>query len=111
MRVKIGSGFDREWSKTPAPIREWAKSWIDAAKSPDATVAGVLDGAMALKGGNFRNCHVRKWRRKIPHGEYRLVFKVEAEEEKVIFVHLGPREDDYKTAARRARAMQKPKVV
>ena len=100
MQVSFHPRFDREWKKIPVPIREWAAGWIKAAKSPDATLSSVLDGAEALKGGNFRSYYARKWRRK-GHGEHRLVFKAEGEE--VRFVNLAPREDDYKTAARRAR--------
>ena len=111
LAVRSLTELKKELRKTPAPIREWALDWIQAAKSPDATLSGALEGATALKGPDFRNCHVRKWRRKIPHGEYRLVFKVESEEEEITFVHLGPREDNYKTAARRARALQKPKMI
>ena len=51
----------------------------------------------------MRNYYVRKWRRKKPHGEYRLVFR--ATEEVVVFVSLEPRGDNYKIALRRIRAM------
>ena len=100
LTVHTQAAFRKDLRKTPAPIQEWALDWIEAAKSPDATLSSVLDGAEALKGGNFRNYYARKWRRK-GHGEHRLVFKAEGEE--VRFVNLAPREDDYKTAARRAR--------
>ena len=105
MRVVRRPQFDRELGRVPAPVREWALDWIDAADAPDATLSGVLKGSEGLKGGTFRNYYVRKWRRK-GQGEHRLVFM--AEGETVTFVHLGPREDDYKTAARRARTMRGP---
>ena len=104
MRVVRRPRFDRELQKAPAPVREWALGWIAEANAPDANLSSILKGSEGLKGGVLRDFHVRKWRRK-GHGEHRLVFK--AEEEKVTFVHLGPREDDYKTAARRARAMRR----
>ena len=56
-----------------------------------------------MKGGHFHNCYARKWR-KGPHGEFRLLFR--AEDERVLFFSLSPREDGYRTAARLARAMR-----
>ena len=103
IQVVVLPALGREWTKIPAPIREWAQGYIDAAEAPDATEADVIDGASRLKGGLFRGSYVRKWRHKFPHGEYRLVFRVE--NDKVTFVSLDPRGDDYKTAARRLRAL------
>ena len=103
MRVVLTTDFRKALRKVPAPIREWALEWAVAAESPDATLSGILQGAEGMKGGHFRNCHVRKWR-KGPHGEFRLLFR--AEEDKVVFFSLDPREDNYRAAARRARAMQ-----
>ena len=108
MRVLFHPRFNREWPKTPRPIREWAAGWIQAAQAPNASLSDVLEAAEKLKGGDFRDCHALKWRRKKPHGEHRLVFEADEERDTVIFFHLGPREDDYKTAARRVRTMRHP---
>ena len=78
MRVVRRPQFDRELGRVPAPVREWALDWIDAADAPDATLSGVLKGSEGLKGGTFRNYYVRKWRRK-GQGEHRLVFMAEGE--------------------------------
>ena len=103
MLVKTAPGFHRSLRKIPAPVREWAVDWVEAAIFPGATLSDVLKGSEGLKGGNFLNCYARKWR-KGPHGEFRLVFR--AEEGSVVFLSLDPREDNYKTAARRAKAMK-----
>ena len=109
MRVLFHPRFDREWPDIPQPIREWAEGWIRAAQAPNASLPDALKGAEKLKGGKrkskrkLQNCYVRKWRRKFPHGEYRLVLKAEEEKEpdQIMFVCLGPRESVYETAARR----------
>ena len=106
MRVDTTPDFRRALLKAPEPVRQWALDWVEAAEASGATLSDVLKGSEGLKGGHFRNCRARKWRRKIPHGEFRLVFR--AEGESVIFFSLDPRGDDYKTAARRARAMKNP---
>ena len=103
MRVVRRSAFDRQLERVPAPVREWALGWVDAANAPEATLSDVLKGADRMKGGNFRNCYARKWRKR-PQGEFRLLFR--AEEDKVIFFALVPREDNYRTAARLARALE-----
>ena len=103
MRVVRKPAFDRQLEKAPAPVREWALDWILAAEAPGAALSDILKGAEKLKGGHFLNCYARKWR-KGPHGEYRLLFR--AEENDVVFFSLDPREDNYRTAARRARAMK-----
>ena len=103
MRVDTTSAFRRALRKAPAPVREWALEWVESAASPDATLSKVLEGAEGLEGGHFRNCYARKWR-KGPHGEFRLVFRME--EDGALFFALGPREDNYRTAARSARAMK-----
>ena len=104
--VQWGKKFDRELNKVPAAIRDWALGHIDNARN--TPLETFLREAEKMKGGGFRNCHVLKWRRKKPHGEHRLVFMAEEGRDAVTFLKLGPREDDYKTAARRARAMRGP---
>ena len=81
----------------------WAMEWVEAAQAPGATFSEITQGASPLRGRNVRNYYVRRWRRKKPHGEYRLVFR--ATEEEAVFVSLEPRGGDYKTALRRIRAM------
>lgn len=103
MRFRAHRQFDRDLNRAPADVCEWAMKWADAAKSPGATLAEVIEGASPMKGGNFRNCYARKWRRKTPHGEYRLVFY--ADEEETVFFSLEPRGSDYKIARRRIRAL------
>ena len=103
MRFRAHPRFDRDLARAPADIRAWALDWAEAAGRPGATLAEITEGASPLKGGDFRNCYVRKWRRKVPHGEYRLVFY--ADKEKAVFASLEPRGDDYKTARRRIRAL------
>ena len=103
MRVETHRQFDRKLDRVPGDIRAWALGWVNAAKKPGATLAEVTEGASPLKGEGFRNCYVRKWRRKIPHGEHRLVFR--ATEEDALFFSLEPRGDDYKAARRRIRAL------
>ena len=103
MRVRVHPQFDRQAERTPAAIRAWAADWVEAAQKPGATLAEVTEGASPLKGGDFRGCYVRKWRRKVPHGEYRLVFRAAGEE--AYFFSLEPRGDDYKAARRRIRAL------
>ena len=104
MRVTTHRQFDRQLDKVPGDIRAWALDWMEAAKKPGATLSEIIEGASPLKGREFRNYYVRKWRRKVPHGEYRLVFHATGEE--VVFVSLKPRGDDYKAARRRIRALQ-----
>ena len=106
MRVTTHRQFDRQLDKVPGDIRAWALDWMEAAKKPGATLSEIIADASPLKGRDFRNCYVRKWRRKVPHGEYRLVFRVnEVGEEVVVFFSLEPRGDDYKAARRRIRAL------
>ena len=103
MLVDTTPAFRRILRKVPAPVREWALDWVESAQSPDATLSGILKGAEGMKGGHFRNCYARKWR-KGSQGEYRLLFRVK--EDEVVFFALGPREDNYRTAARLARALE-----
>ena len=103
MRVRTLNQFDRDVAKAPAPVREWALDWVAVAEKPDATLAEIEAGAPPMKGGEFRGCRVRKWRRKFPHGEYRLLFRTGDDE--VLFFALRPRGDAYKVAARRLRAV------
>ena len=93
----------RDIDRAPKSVGQWAMEWVRTAQNPGATLAEITEGASPLKGGEFRNCYVRKWRRKVPHGEYRLVFH--ATEERVVFFSLEPRGGDYKTARRRIRAL------
>ena len=103
MRFEAVPRVWREIERAPKDVGQWAMGWVQAAQKPGATFAEVTEGASPLKGGDFRNCYVRKWRRRVPHGEYRLVFY--ADGEKVIFASLEPRGDDYKVARRRIRAL------
>ena len=103
MRFKAHSRFYRDLLKTPAEISAWALSWAAAAEIPGATLSEITQGASPLKGRDVHNCFVRKWRKKKPHGEYRLVFR--ATKEEVVFVALEPRGSDYKIAQRRIRAL------
>ena len=93
----------KDLKSAPAEVRNWALDWMEAASAPGATFASVTNGASPMKGGEFRDCFVRKWR-KGPHGEFRLVFR--ATEDEVMFFALDPRGDDYKTARRRVRALR-----
>ena len=104
IRVTVHARVWREIGRAPEEARAWASEWVEAAKAPDATFSQVIAGATPLKGGEFRNCYVRKLRRKKPHGEYRLVFR--ATEDEVIFASLEPRGGDYKIAGRRIRAIR-----
>ena len=103
MRFRAHSRIWREIAHAPEEVGRWAMGWVQAAQAPGATLSEVTEGASPLKGREFRGCHVRKWRRKIPRGEYRLVFC--AGEDEVFFLALQPRGDDYKTARRRIRAL------
>ena len=105
MRFKAHHRFDRDLSKAPAEISAWALDWAEAAKVPGATISQITEGASPLKGRDCRDCYVRKWRKKKPSGEYRLVFC--ADEEEVTFVALEPRGGDYKIAQRRIRALHR----
>ena len=103
MRFDARSRIWREIERAPKEVGQWAMGWIQAAQKPGATLSEIIEGASPLKGREFRNYYVRKWRRKVPHGEYRLVFHATGEE--VVFVSLKPRGDDYKAARRRIRAL------
>ena len=104
MRVGVHPRLDRDLLKVPVDVYAWTLDWIDAAKqSPELTLAAAIEGASRLKSGEFRNCYVRKWRRKASHGEYRLVFR--ATEDQVFFFSLEPRGSNYKIARRRIRAV------
>ena len=103
MRFSTHPKFDRELSKSPADVYTWATGWMESVKTSGADFHQIIADASPLRGRNVRNYYVRKWRRKKPHGEYRLVFR--ATEEDVVFVSLEPRGGDYKTALRRIRAM------
>ena len=103
IRVEAHPQFWRQVARAPKEAEAWAAEWVRAAQSSGATLSEITQGASALKGRDFRDCFVRKWRRKKPHGEYRLVFH--ATEEAVVFVSLEPRGGDYKIALRRIRAM------
>ena len=103
MRFTTHPKFDRELSKAPSDVHAWAVDWMESVKASGAGFRQVIADASPMRGGNVRNYYVRKWRRKKPHGEYRLVFR--ATEEVVVFVSLEPRGDNYKTALRRIRAM------
>ena len=103
MRFDAHPRLWREIERAPKEVGQWAMGWMQAAQEPGATLSEIIEGAFPLKGGNSRNCYVRKWRRKIPHGEYRLVFR--ANEEGVFFFSLEPRGGDYKIARRRIRAL------
>ena len=106
IRVETNSRFWRDVRDAPKDVGIWAAMHVDAAKAPDATFSQFIAGATPLKGGDFRGSYVHKWRRKRPHGEYRLVFI--ANEEEIRFISLEPRGADYKIAGRRIRAMLRP---
>ena len=103
MRVDAYRRLSRDLEKSPAEVHAWALGWMEAAKKSGATFSEVIADAAPMKGGDFRGCYVRKWRRKAPHGEYRLLFR--ADEEEVTFISLEPRGSDYKIARRRIRAL------
>ena len=103
MRFTTHPKFDRELSKAPADVYAWAVDWMESVKKGGASFRQIVADASPLKGRDLRDHYVRKWRRKKPHGEYRLVFY--ATEEDVVFVSLESRGGDYKTAIRRIRAM------
>ena len=104
IRVETHPRFWRDVRDAPKEAGDWAEEWVAAAKAPGATLSEITQGAFPLKGGRFRGYHVRKWRRKRPHGEYRLVFF--AAGDKVEFTSLEPRGADYKIAGRRIRAIR-----
>ena len=103
IRVGAHPRFWREIDRAPEEVKAWAAKWVKAAQAPGAAFSEMTQDASPMKGRNARDHYVHKWRKKKPHGEYRLVFR--AAEEEVFFVWLGPRGDDYKTALRRIRAM------
>ena len=103
MRVTAHQRFDRELYESPAEVHAWAMDWMESVKASGADFRQVIADASPLKGRNARDHYVRKWRRKKPHGEYRLVFR--ATKEEAHFVWIGPRSDNYKIALRRIRAM------
>ena len=103
MRFRAHPKFDRDLSKAPAEVCAWALSCAAMVESPGATFSQITEGALPLKGKDVRNYFVRKWRKKKPHGEYRLTFR--ATEEEAFFVALEPRGDDYKITRRRIRAL------
>ena len=103
IRVEVHSRVWREIARAPEDVGRWAAEWVKAAQAPGANFSEITQGASALKGRDFRGCFARKWRRKKPHGECRLVFY--ADENEVTFFSLEPRGGDYKIAQRRIRAL------
>ena len=109
MRVDLHPRFWRAARKVPDDVKGWAAGWVEAAKSPDATRESVTADSHALKGGALRGWHARKYRDRRMGGEYRMVF--EATDDGVYFLSLDPREDDYRSAARKAKGMRKLRAV
>ena len=92
------ASYRRSLKRVPAAVKEWALQFEQAAAAPGATPESVEAGAGRLT-GNMRGWMVRKYRRS-QEGDWRLVFRVKGDE--LILLWIGPREDDYKTAARLA---------
>ena len=98
MRISLTSGFRSDMRSVPPTVALWALNWVEAAKSPGATLADMTAGAKRLRNGG-RNAYSRRRR------GHRLVFTVDIEKNELTFFSVRKREDVYEVAAARIAEM------
>ena len=94
MRVESAPEFVLDLESVPDTVALWALGWLEAAKSPDFTIADMTAGAQILR-SESGNVYSRRRR------GHRLIFRTSPEKNEVMFVAVRKREDVYEVAAAR----------